>query len=174
MSPPTAARSATRAGRGVGTHPGVPLRIHARYTRLEIMSAFGHGAGARATTWQSGVFWLPEAQADLFAITLNKAEGNFSPTTSYKDYAISRDVFHWESQSATRADSPTGRRYQRHVDEGSAVILFARYSQSERAFWCLGPARYISHEGETPMAIKWHLDSPLPGDLFAEFATAVS
>ena len=160
--------------RPIASNPGVPLRVHARYTRLEIMAAFGHGAGARATTWQSGVFWLPDARADLFAITLNKADGNFSPTTSYKDYAISRELFHWESQSATRADSPTGRRYQQHEAAGSAVILFARYRQSDRAFWCLGPARYVSHEGEMPMAIKWELDTPLPGDLYTEFASAVS
>jgi hypothetical protein len=44
----------------------------------------------------------------------------------------------------------------------------------ERAFWFLGPATYVSHEGERPMAVTWQLDVPLPGDLFAQFAAAVA
>ncbi|NDB06721.1 MAG: DUF3427 domain-containing protein, partial [Acidimicrobiia bacterium] len=83
----------------------VPLRVHARYTRLEILSAFGHGEGARASTWQTGVMWLPDSNSDVFAFTLDKSKGNFSPNTRYRDYAISRDLIHWESQSVTRADS---------------------------------------------------------------------
>ena len=47
-------------------------------------------------------------------VSLDKTIGGFSPTTPYRDYAISRDLIHWESQSATRADSETGRRYQNH------------------------------------------------------------
>jgi hypothetical protein len=154
--------------------PDVPLRVHARYTRLEILAAFGHGDGSRLATWQAGVFWLPEADADLLAFTLDKTTGSFSPTTRYRDYAISRELIHWESQSSTRADSETGRRYQRHVARGSSVILFARLRQSDRDFWCLGPAVYVGHEGERPMEITWRLHIPLPGDLFTQFAAAVA
>ena len=35
---------------------------------------------------------------DVFLITLTKTEKRFSPTTRYRDYAISRNLFHWESQ----------------------------------------------------------------------------
>jgi hypothetical protein len=45
---------------------------------------------------------------------------------------------------------------------------------NDRAFWCLGPATYLSHEGERPIAIRWRLDHRLPGDLYAEFAAAVA
>ena len=62
--------------------------------------------------WQTGVYWAPNARADLFAFTLDKTTGQFSPTTRYRDYAISPELIHWESQSVTRADSDTGRRYQ--------------------------------------------------------------
>ena len=79
-------------------------------------------------------------RADLFAFTLDKTTGQFSPTTRYRDYAISRDLIHWESQSATRADSETGRRYQQHEALGSSVMLFARLRSDDRAFWFLGPA----------------------------------
>jgi superfamily II DNA or RNA helicase/HKD family nuclease len=157
------------------SHPDVPLQIHARYTRLEILAAFGVGdATARVTPWQSGVWWAPEAGADLFAFTLDKTSGSFSPTTRHRDYAISRDLIHWESQSATRADSATGRRYQQQAAMGTSVMLFARLRNDDRAFWFLGPATYVSHESEQPMAITWKLDVPLPGDLFASFAAAVA
>jgi len=159
----------------LASHPDVPLQIHARYTRLEILAAFGVGeTTARVAPWQSGVWWAPEAGADLFAFTLDKTSGSFSPTTRYRDYAISRELIHWESQSATRADSATGRRYQQHAAMGTSVMLFARLRNDDRSFWFLGPATYVSHESEQPMAITWKLDVPLPGDLFARFAAAVA
>jgi hypothetical protein len=152
----------------------VPLQVHARYTRREILAAFGVGEGAKIAPWQSGVYWAEEARADLFAFTLDKTSGQFSPTTRYRDYAISPSLIHWESQSVTRADSETGQRYQQHVARGSRVMLFARLRTDERAFWFLGPARYVSHRSERPMAVTWRLDHSLPGDLFAVFAAAVA
>ncbi len=154
--------------------PAVPLQVHAKYTRLEILAAFGVGSGAKVGAWQTGVRWVEEAEADLFAFTLDKTEGHFSPTTRYRDYAISRDLIHWESQSTTRADGKTGLRYQAHLARGSEVFLFARLKQSDRAFWFLGPATYVEHSGERPMAIVWRLQHPLPGDLYASFAAAVA
>jgi superfamily II DNA or RNA helicase/HKD family nuclease len=154
--------------------PDVPLKVHARYTRLEVLAAMGHSESAHVATWQGGVFWMPDAKADLFAFTLDKTDGSFSPTTRYRDYAISRDLIHWESQSITRQDGETGRRYQEHVVRGSDVILFARLRRNDRAFWCLGPATYVTHEGERPMAITWRLRYPLSGDLFTQFAAAVA
>jgi hypothetical protein len=62
----------------------------------------------------------------------------------------------------------------RNLEHGSNVVLFARLSVSDRAFWCLGPATYVSHEGERPIAITWRLQHRLPGDLFAQFAAAVA
>jgi superfamily II DNA or RNA helicase/HKD family nuclease len=152
----------------------VPLRIHARYTRLEILAAFGIGTAAKVPSWQTGVYWVGEARADLLAFTLDKTTGGFSPTTRYRDYAISRELIHWESQSVTRADSDTGRRYRHHAELGSSIMLFARHRSDDRSFWFLGPASYVRHEGERPMAITWRLHHPLPGDLFASFAAAVA
>jgi superfamily II DNA or RNA helicase len=150
----------------------VPLTIHARYTRREIQAAFADGDGVIPSRWDSGVKWLPDAEVDLLAFTLDKSSGNFSPSTRYRDYAISRDLVHWESQSITTLTSPTGRRYVSHRERGSEVMMFARMRADERAFWCLGPATYVSHEGERPIAITWRLEHRLPADLFAQFAAA--
>jgi len=120
------------------------------------------------------VRWLPDERVDLLAFTLDKSNGGFSPTTRYRDYAISRQLVHWESQSTTRENSETGRRYQSHTGADSTALLFARLTQDDRAFWLLGPATYIAHEGERPMAIQWRLAQELPGDLYMQFAAAVS
>jgi hypothetical protein len=152
----------------------VPLAVHARYTRTEIFAAFGIGPGAKPPTWQSGVWWDETTGIDLFAFTLDKSGRSFSPTTRYRDYAISRDLIHWESQSTTSVESETGQRYVNQRARGTNVVMFARLNTEERAFWCLGPATYVSHEGERPIAITWRLHHPLPGDLFAEFAAAVA
>lgn len=156
------------------TDQRVPLQIHARYSRVEILAAMGHGAAARVAPWQAGVLWAEEARTDLLAFTLDKTSGQFSPNTSYKDRAISRELIHWESQSGTPADGETGRRYQNHQAMGTHIFLFARVRADDRAFWFLGPATYVRHEGERPMAITWRLDHPLPGDLYAQFAAAVA
>ena len=120
------------------------------------------------------MLWAKEAQTDLLAFTLDKTTGQFSPTTRYKDFAISRDLIHWESQSNTRASNETGQRYQRHAELGTSIMLFARLRTDDRAFWFLGPAAYVSHESEAPMAVTWKLQHPLSGDLFAQFAAAVA
>ena len=150
----------------------VPLQVHARYTRREIQAAFGDGNGLIPPRWDSGVKWLPDQRVDVFAFTLDKSSGDFSPTTRYRDYAISRDLIHWESQSTTSLASPTGQRYLNHQALGSKVLLFARLRSDDRAFWCLGPATYVSHESERPIAITWQLDHRLPVDLFTQFAAA--
>lgn len=156
------------------THPDVPLQIHARYTRIEIMAAFGIGDRARVAPWQTGVYEARDAGADLLALTLDKSTGSFSPTTRYRDYAISPKLIHWESQSITRAESGTGLRYRHHEKMGRSIMLFTRLRADDRAFWFLGPATYRGHVGEQPMAITWELHTPLPGDLYQSFAAAVA
>ena len=152
--------------------PECPLKVHGRYTRSEVLAALAAGDPdlARVPEWREGVKWVDEARTDAFVVTLDKAGGAFSPTTAYRDYALSRTLFHWESQSTTSADSPTGRRYRNHVAEGSSIYIFARINNTDRAFWFLGPATYVSHEGSRPMAITWRLQTPLPADLYTEFA----
>jgi superfamily II DNA or RNA helicase/HKD family nuclease len=154
--------------------PEVPLLIHARYTRREILAAFGDGTTLKTPEWREGARYLPEEKVDVLAFTLDKTSGHFSPTTRYRDYAINRELLHWESQSTIRAESNTGLRYQNHAATGSTVLPFARLSTDDRAFWLLGPAMYQSHDGERPMAITWKLTCPLSGDLFSTFAAAVA
>jgi hypothetical protein len=63
-------------------HPDVPLQVHARYSRIEILAAFGIGENAKVAPWQTGVYWAKDAGADLLAFTLDKTSGQFSPATT--------------------------------------------------------------------------------------------
>jgi hypothetical protein len=152
----------------------IPLVVHARYTRLEMLAAAGDEGQVGVRPWREGAFRSENLRADFLAFTLDKTSGQFSPTTRYRDYAISRELIHWESQSTTTANSNTGLRYQRQASTGNHILLFARLNTDERAFVFLGPATYVSHVGELPMAITWRLKYPLPGDLFQQFAAAVA
>ena len=159
----------------------VPLLVHARYSRTEIQAAFGDvGAGGdehaqiRVPPWREGVKFMPQERCDVFLITLTKTEKRFSPSTRYRDYAISRSLFHWESQSRTTADSPTGQRYQRHAAMGTGVMVFVRLNADDRAFYFLGPATYVNHQAEMPMQITWKLTYPLPSDLFMAYRAAAA
>jgi hypothetical protein len=54
--------------------------VHGRYSRIEIFAAFGIGANAKVAPWQTGVYEAKDANAELFAFTLDKSSGAFSPT----------------------------------------------------------------------------------------------
>jgi hypothetical protein len=129
--------------------------------------------GAHAAVGE-GVTWIEEARADAFVVTVDQTGGGFSPTTRYRDYAISRELFHWESQSTTSVDSRTGQRYQHHREQGSQVLLFARVRDTDPAFCFLGPCEYVQHRGSRPMAATWRLRHRMPADLFQEFSAAVA
>jgi hypothetical protein len=157
--------------------PSIPLLPHARYTRQEVVAALGFEEGVKPKVTQGGVLWVPQAQSDVFFVDLRKAERDYSPTTMYRDYAISRDLFHWESQSRQAPHQPTVRRYIDHAQQGTNILLFVREQRRDALgtapFHFLGPATYVSHSGERPVAFTWRLQIPLPEELF-EVARSVA
>lgn len=151
-----------------------PLTLHGQYTRDEILAALGDWTRAERKEMREGVRHLPRIKADIFLCTLNKTEKQFSPTTMYQDYAINDHLFHWQSQSTTSADSPTGRRYIEHEARGQTILLFGREDKKANdlsaPFYFLGPARYVSHTGSRPMSITWRLVHALPAKLLRRMA----
>ena len=79
----------------------MPLAIHAAYTRDEILIALGHWDFNNRPCQREGVLHLKERKMDVFFVTLQKSEDEYSPTTMYEDYLISQDQFHWQSHSNT-------------------------------------------------------------------------
>ena len=142
-----------------------PLDLHCTYTRDQLLVAMDF---MKPATVREGVKWLPEKKLDVFFVTLNKADKDYSPTTMYNDYSINSELFHWQSQSTTAENSPTGQRYIHHQERGSRVLLFVREFKSDRlsggaaAYTFLGTATYVKHDGSRPMNITWRLDQPIP------------
>jgi len=140
-----------------------PLDVHCTYSQRQLLTALDY---KNFSAMRQGVLYLPEKKIDLFLITLVKSDKDYSPTTLYEDYAISRTRFHWQSQSTTSADSPTGQRYIHHRDTGNRIILFVREfkreNQTAAPYTYLGQAEYVCHNGSKPMNIVWDLERPIP------------
>ena len=100
-----------------------PLDLHCTYTQRQLLMGFDY---LSFSSVRQGVLWIESKKTDIFFITLNKSDKDYSPTTMYEDYSINDELFHWQSQSTTGEDSPTGKRYRNHVKEGSRVVLFVR------------------------------------------------
>ena len=150
----------------------IPIRTHGTYALSEITAGFGMTPKDRVVEPQTGVYYDRNTRTDLFFVTLQKTEKEYSPATLYRDYPISPTRFHWESQNVTRADSATGRRYINHEDMGTNVVLFVRAVKSVGGitvpYLCLGKARYVSHESELPMQVIWELERAMPPGFFQE------
>ncbi|MGP3951310.1 DUF3427 domain-containing protein [Streptomyces sp. 7N604] len=161
-----------------GAHAHIPLNIHHAYNRSEILAAMSVArlGGQLPGFFAQGVLWDAANRTDALLITLNKSERDFSPTVRYKDYALSRTHFHWESQNSTAPNSPTGQRYQQHAQQGSHVLLFMRDSKDTATgkampWVLLGPATYEGHTGSKPMAVTWRLHHPLPDRIWSRLPT---
>lgn len=155
-----------------GSLVDIPLQVHARYQREEILSALDFPR--LPNSFREGVWYSKDLNVDSFFVTLKKSEADYSPTTMYADYPISRELFHWESQSTTSINTATGQRY---LSGTSAVLLFARQEPKDEfgtsPYVFLGPATYVSHTGDRPIAITWRLKTPMPMDFF-NHASAVA
>jgi len=143
-----------------------PLDLHCTYTRDQILAAVDYYTTDRMPAMREGVKYLQDKKLDVFFITLNKANKQYSPSTMYDDYSINEWLFHWQSQSTTAEHSPTGQRYINHRKNGSRVALFVREFKNDAAgaapYTFLGLAQYVQHQGSKPMSIVWRLERPIP------------
>lgn len=62
-----------------------PLDLHCSYTREQLLVAMDF---MKPSIVREGVKWLPDKNIDVFFITLNKSDKDYSPTTMYQDYSI--------------------------------------------------------------------------------------
>jgi superfamily II DNA or RNA helicase len=150
-----------------------PLAVHHRYSRREIMAAIGFvKPGEKGRIPQGGIVKLEAERREILLVTLDKSSASFSPTTRYRDYAISPSLFHWETQSSASVSRPSGRRYLDSAENGWSFYLFVREAaDSVGQYAFLGPVRLEGHSGDRPIAIRWHLVHAMPAGLFERFAT---
>lgn len=155
--------------------PEVPLRLHARYTREQILTGFGAITFERQPPAREGVYVIQDQNIELLFVTLIKNEKQFSPTTMYHDYAINESLFHWQSQNSARPDRGRGLDYLQHKMTGKRIFLFVREQTDDEygrtmGFVNYGEIEYVSHTGSQPMSITWKLQSPMPSFMWQQAA----
>lgn len=148
-------------------HDDIPLRVHARYTRDELLAACGELRPGKDPKMQTGMRLLPDAKLVINLITIDKQTGGYSPKTQYRDYALSRTRFHSETPHTAGPDTQFGRHLLNHVAEGLTVLLFVRpRKHDERGlaapYVFLGPTVLREWSGDRPMQLTWDLMHPIP------------
>ena len=142
------------------------LELYGCYTREEVFTLVGRQtAEVKMQGAASGVFNLPEHNATLLFITLNKSEKDFSPSTQYNDYLINEEYFHWQSQNTDSHNNNGGRRYTEQEQTKNKIILFVREEKKDgfgntSPFHCFGLVDYVSSHDDFPMNVKWKLQKP--------------
>lgn len=152
-----------------------PLKVHGRYTRDQILCAFGFSTFKTKSSIREGVAFSKKYNTELLFITLNKSEKDFSPSTLYEDFAISETLFHWQTQNAVSPDSVKGESYIKHRIKGKRILLFVREKNEDQygntmSFVFLGEGSLEQHYGSKPMSIKWELSEPMPSYLWKDSA----
>ena len=149
---------------GADIIPG--LELYGCYTREEIFTLVGRQTAERKMQGSAaGVFNLPEHNATLLFVTLNKSEKDFSPSTQYNDYLINEEYFHWQSQNTDSHNNNGGKRYTEQSQTKNKIILFVREEKKDgfgntSPFHCFGLVDYVSSHDDFPMNVTWKLHKP--------------
>jgi hypothetical protein len=163
-----AARTELPARRIPGLPEEWPLLLYGRYEIREILTAVGWLTEARRTPHQSGKVAIEEQKVECLFVTLDKAVG-YHDRIAYHDYAISPEIFHWQTQNNAGSDTPSGRRYIESPENGWRFFLFVR-ERKDAAYCAIGPATKVHIEGDRPLSLHWKLEVALPMELFRAFS----
>ena len=147
---------------------GMPLALeqYGCYSREEIFAIFGRQTADKKMQGSvAGVFNIEEMNTELFFVTLNKSNKDFSPSTMYDDYVVSESQFHWKSQN-TDAHNGRGRRFIEQATNKKKFLLFVREYKYDGfgntcPFTCFGLVDYISSKDDKPMSIDWRMHQPI-------------
>ncbi|MFC3811625.1 DEAD/DEAH box helicase [Lacihabitans lacunae] len=152
-----------------------PLKVHARYTRDQILAAFGLSTFQKKSSNREGCAENKELNTEVLFVDLVKSEEDFSPTTMYDDYAISETLFHWQSQNSSRPEVGRGKSYITQKETDKKILLFIRERSKDEygntmGYVFIGEANFKENEGAKPMSIKWELNEPMPNYLWKDSA----
>lgn len=152
-----------------------PLKVHCRYTRDQILSAFRLNTFDIKSSNREGIAENKILNTELLFVDLVKSEEDFSPTTMYDDYAINEILFHWQSQNKTRDDTGKGLSYINQQNNNKIILLFVREKSNDEfkrtmGYVFIGQIFYLEHYGSKPMSITWELKEPMPNYLWKDAA----
>jgi hypothetical protein len=150
-------------------HFTCPLGVHSKYNTSQVLAALGYYNENSSPAFREGAKYFEDKNLDIFFITLNKSEKDFSPSTLYDDYAINERLFHWQTQSRVAEGSKTAERYINHKQRNHQIALFVREYKKENGYTApfvfFGTAEHVSHSGSKPMSIVWRLKEEMPSYL---------
>ncbi len=150
----------------VGEGMPASLEQYGCYTREEIFTIFGRQTAVNTMRGQvAGVVKIDELNTELFFVTLNKSDKDFSAETMYNDYVVSENEFRWESQNKD-SHQGTGRRFVEQAANGKKFLLFVRENKKDGygntcPFICFGLVNYICSKDDKPMKINWQTHQPI-------------
>ena len=134
------------------------LELHANYGSDEIKAALGGASFESAGVTGVGFLHFPKIKTYAALVAFQKTEKEFSPSTMYQDYPISRELLHWESQSQTSQASETGQNLIHLQQRGYTMLLFVRSRKRVQGltapFAFLGPAKLVKFESDRPIQTK--------------------
>jgi len=158
----------------VGEGLPIALEQYGCYSREEVFAIFGRQTAERKMQGSAaGVFNIDELNTELFFVTLNKSDKDFSASTMYDDYVVSENQFHWKSQN-TDTHQGRGRRFVEQKENKKKFLLFVREYKKDGfgntcPFYCFGLVDYISSRDDRPMSIDWRMHHPI----LPQFVSAV-
>ena len=152
-----------------------PLKVHARYTRDQILAAFGLSTFEKKSPNREGSAINKKLNTELIFINLIKSEEDFSPTTMYDDYAINETLFHWQSQNSAGPETEKGKAYINQNENDRKILMFIREKKRDQfkntmGYVFVGKGNLKEYYGSKPMNIKWKLHEPLPHYLWKDAA----
>jgi len=152
---------------------GSQLRQFCSYDFKTIAWGQGRANWGASDVSQSGVLRISGADDRTLywnlMVTVRKSESEYSRETLYRDWALSQEVFHWESPNNWVQSARNGKRFLQEIASGTPVFLFVRESKRDKfgrtmPYLLMGSVRLMgdSVQGERPIAMKFRLSSPLP------------
>ena len=155
-----------------------PLKVHARYTRDQILAGFGSSTFEKKSSNREGAAENKKLNTEILFINLIKSEENFSPTTMYDDYAVTESLFHWQTQNSARPDIGKGLSYIEHEKNEKIILLFLREQAKDEygntiGYVFIGRGKLKDYSGSKPMNINWELEEPLPKYIWNESAKLI-
>ncbi len=148
------------------------IELHAQYSNNDLKAALGIATFQTAGQTGVGLLHSPERKTYAVLVTFQKTEREFSPSTMYADYPISRELLHWESPSNTAQASEPGQNLIHHQQRNYTILIFARSVKRvdgrPAPFTFLGPASVVSFQQERPIQMVWRLNHLMPAAMFEE------
>jgi len=145
-----------------------PFNLHCGYHLRTIALFSGKVSSDSRHLPREGLIRFLNQKIELMLVTLDKSTG-FKASTSYHDYAISPERFHWQTQNSASPDTEAGSRYIDGAAEGWIFQLFVRETKGH-LYRALGPVTFENHSGTKPMSITWRMQVPIPLKWFRHYS----